>query len=227
MTSAMDRLDYSGDGLAETELLATPLEHIRLWVDAAQQRNAAHGDCPEPLAMSVATVDADGLPDVRTVLMRFLDGRGPGFVSSAWSTKAAQLQATPRMAASLTWPGLFRAIRFRGDAEVIEADAMEAYWQSRPWGSRISASISQQSHPVDSRATLEERFAEAAQRWPDHGRPDDVPVPEDWIGWRLRPVEVELWAGRRNRLHDRLVYERVGEGGLDDAASWRVSRRQP
>ncbi len=159
--------------------------------------------------------------------MRFLDGRGPGFVSSSDSTKGVELAANPVLATSLTWPGLYRAIRFRGSAERIAADEVGAYWATRPWGSRISAWASKQSAPVASRAELEAASDRYAARWPDRGRPDDVPVPEDWAGWRVVPDEVEFWAGRRDRLHDRLVFVRTGPGGLDDPAAWRVVRRQP
>ncbi len=222
-----ERTEYAGEGLAEGGLAATPLDQVRSWVDAAAQAARAAGPVAEPDAMSVATVDAQGRPNVRTVLMRFLDARGPGFVSSTDSAKGAELAANPVLAASLTWPGLYRAIRFRGPAERIGADEVGAYWVSRPWGSRISAWASTQSAPVASRAELEAAYERYAARWPDRGRPDDVPVPDTWAGWRVVPDEVELWAGRRDRLHDRLAYLRTGPGGLDDPTVWRVVRRQP
>ena len=96
------RTDYTGDGLAETELAATPYDQVRAWVEQARSRQAELGDVPEPDALSVATVDADG-PDVRTVLMRFLDPRGPGFVTNLDSTKGRQLRERPALAAALTW----------------------------------------------------------------------------------------------------------------------------
>ena len=226
MTPA-DRRDYHGEGLLEEHLAATPWRQVATWVDAARHRAAVEGDVPEPTALSVATVDADGCPDVRTVLMRFLDPSGPGFVTSLDSTKGRQLAANPHVAASLTWPSMYRAIRFRGTAHQIARHEIEEYFRGRPWGSRISAWASAQSRPVGSRAELEAAYASFAQRWPDHGRPDDVPVPPSWGGYRITCGEVELWAGRRDRLHDRLVFVRVGEGSLDDAGAWRVERRQP
>ncbi|MFV0462424.1 MAG: pyridoxamine 5'-phosphate oxidase [Nostocoides sp.] len=217
------RVDYLGEGITEEELLGTPLAMVSAWIEQATARR----DIVEPTALALATVDADHRPNVRTVLMRFLDERGPGFVSSTTSTKAEELAAFPGMAASLTWVPMFRAIRFRGVGEPIAADELLTYWRSRPWGSRISAWASAQSQPVSSRAELEAAYASYAQRWPDHGGPDDVPVPQDWAGWRIACDSVELWAGRRDRLHDRLRYVRVCDGTLADAGSWRIERLQP
>ncbi len=224
---SQQRTDYPGEGLSEAELAATPFQQARTWVDDAFARARTDSGLVEPSAMSVATVDAQGRPNVRTVLMRFFDERGPGFVSSTDSTKGVELAANPAMAAGLTWPGLFRAIRFRGSAEMMAAVEVDAYWRSRPWGSRISAWASVQSAPVASRGELKAAFDRYAARWPDHGRPDDVPVPDSWRGYRLVPHEVEFWAGRRDRLHDRLVFRRVGQGHLDDPTSWEVGRLQP
>jgi pyridoxamine 5'-phosphate oxidase len=221
------RVDYEGDGLTEDRLLATPYAQARLWVDEAVARSHVEQDVFEPLAMSVATVDAAGVPNVRVVLMRFLDERGPGFVTALTSTKGRELTATSAVAASLTWPAMYRAIRFRGHALEVSRAEVEEYFDSRPWASRISAWASQQSEPIGSRAELEAQYAVQAAAFPDHGRDDDVPVPDFWGGFRIVPDEVEFWAGRRNRLHDRLVFSRVGDGSLDDADAWRLFRRQP
>ncbi len=221
------RTDYTGTGISEDELAPTPLQQVRRWVDEAVERSRAQPDVPEPHALSVATVDADGMPDVRTVLMRVLDERGPGFYTGTTSTKGVHLAANPQVAASLVWPAMFRAIRFRGRAELLERDLVEDYFTSRPWGSRISAWASHQSQPAASRAELQRAYDEAAAQWPDTGSRDDVPVPDFWGGYRIVCDEVELWGGRRDRLHDRLVLTRVAEGSLEDAAAWRLHRRQP
>ena len=221
------RLDYEGDGLTEEQLLDTPYAQVRAWVDDAVARSRERSDVFEPLAMSVATVDAAGRPNVRTVLMRFLDERGPGFVTAITSTKGRELLGNPAAAVGLTWPAMYRAIRFRGHAVEVTREEVEAYFDARPWASRISAWASQQSEPIASREALEAQYAARAASFPDHGAPDDVPVPDFWGGFRVVPDEVELWAGRRNRLHDRLVFTRVGEGDLGDAASWELHRRQP
>ena len=221
------RTDYDGAGLGEEVLAPTPWAQASHWVDEAVERQEDRGDVPEPLSLSVATVDGQGRPDVRTVLMRFFDPTGPGFVTCLDSAKGVQLRGNPAVAASLTWAGMFRAVRFRGVAHELGRDEATDYFGQRPWGSRISAWGSWESRVIEGRAALEQAFEEYAERWPDHGRPTDVPVPDRWGGYRIRCDEVEFWAGRRNRLHDRLAFERVAEGTLDDAAAWRVLRRQP
>lgn len=223
----MQRIDYAGTGLDESELLPTPYAQARLWVDQALAAAAERPDVPEPVALSVATVDAAGVPDVRTVLMRFFDERGPGFVTNLDSVKGRQLRDHAHLAASLTWPALYRAIRFRGRAVPVGRDEVAAYFAQRPYGSRLSAWASHQSRPATGRAELERRWAEALERFPDTGQDDDVPVPDFWGGWRVDCDHVEFWAGRANRLHDRFAFTRVGEGSLDDAAAWSVTRLQP
>jgi pyridoxamine 5'-phosphate oxidase len=221
------RRDYVGEGISEEEVAPTPWQQARLWVDDAVARSQVHDDVPEPYAISVATVDATGRPNVRTVLMRFFDERGPGFVTALTSTKGRELTRNSAVAASLTWPAMYRAIRFRGNAIEVEREEVEQYFDSRPWASRISAWASRQSEPIGSRRELEAQYAARAAAFPDRGGDDDVPVPDFWGGFRIVPDEVEFWAGRRNRLHDRLVFTRTGEGDLGDAASWEVHRRQP
>ena len=113
------RRDYHGEGLTESELAATAWEQARGWVDDAVYRSAERHDVPEPLAMSLATVDAAGRPDVRTVLLRFFDPSGPGFVSSLESAKGVQITGNPAVAAAIVWPAMYRAIRFRGVARQL------------------------------------------------------------------------------------------------------------
>ena len=221
------RSEYAGEGLDEGGLAPTPLEQVRRWVADAEARQAERGDVPEPTALSVATVDADGRPNVRTVLMRFLDERGPGFVTDLGSAKSREITATGSIAASLTWPAMYRAVRFRGRAVPVGRDDIAAYFATRPWGSRISAWASDQSQPIADRATLVAAYERFAALYPDTGAPDDVPVPDGWGGWRIDCDEVELWAGRRDRLHDRLVFTRVADGDLGTPAAWTVHRRQP
>lgn len=220
-------MEYDGEGLSEETLLSTPWQQAVRWVAQAVARQDSNSDVPEPLAMSVATVDEVGRPDVRTVLMRFFDPSGPGFVTCLESTKGVQLRTHPGIAASLTWPSMFRAVRFRGVAKPLHRDELATYFGKRPWGARISAWASDQSRPVQGRSDLEARYQEYAARWPDGGRTDDVPVPDKWGGYRISCDEVEFWAGRRNRLHDRLVFSRCAEGSLDESAAWTTERRQP
>lgn len=224
---ASRRIDYEGPGLGEGEVPDAPYPLLQRWVEEAVARDVERGDVPEPTSMAVATVDADGRPDVRTVLMRFLDPRGPGFVTNLDSAKGDQLRANPGIAATLTWPAMFRAVRFRGTAELISREEVADYFGQRPWGSRISAWASRQSAPLAHRRELEERFAEYAARWPDRGRPDDVPVPDFWGGVRILADTVEFWAGRRDRLHDRVRFRRTGRGDLADPGAWSWERLQP
>ena len=226
MSDALRR-EYHGEGLTESDLAATPWEQARGWLDDAVHRSGERHDVPEPLSMSLATIDAAGRPDVRTVLMRFFDSAGPGFVSNLESTKGVQIAGNPAVAAAVVWPAMYRAIRFRGMARPLGRQEVETYFRERPWGSRIGAWASRQSQVIQGRAGLEEAYARYAAQWPDLGGPDDVPVPDFWGGFRIACDEVEFWAGRSNRLHDRLVFVRVGDGGLDDAPAWRVERRQP
>ncbi|HYO85238.1 MAG TPA: pyridoxamine 5'-phosphate oxidase [Dermatophilaceae bacterium] len=225
--SDVRRWDYTGEGLSEDQVAATPWQQADDWIRQAEEMVARNEALHEPTSMAVATVDAQGLPDVREVLLRFFTPAGPGFVTSRHSAKAAQIAVNPVMAASLTWSPLFRAIRFRGGAQELPADVVDGYWGSRPWGSRISAWVSKQSHPIASRADLERQVAELSERWPDRGSPDDVPVPPDWVGYRLVCDEVEFWAGRSDRLHDRFRFTRIGEGDLDTGAAWSRGRLQP
>ncbi|MGB3686360.1 MAG: pyridoxamine 5'-phosphate oxidase [Ornithinimicrobium sp.] len=223
----VDRVEYDGEGLSESQMAPTLLEQIDSWVDQAQARHRDHGDVPEPRALSVATVDAQGQPDVRTVLMRFLQPRGIAFLTNTSSAKGMQLAANQRLAASLTWPSMYRSIRFAGVAERVDDKDVRDYFIDRPWASRISAWASAQSRPTDSRETLEAAYQEYAERYPDTGDGGDVPVPPEWGGYWLLPHRVEFWAGRRNRLHDRLAFSRSSPGPLDAADGWTRQRLQP
>jgi pyridoxamine 5'-phosphate oxidase len=226
MSDALRR-EYDGEGLTESALAATPWEQARLWVDDAVYRSVERDDVPEPMSMSLATVDAAGRPDVRTVLMRFFDPAGPGFVTNLESAKGIQIAGDPGVAAALVWPAMYRAIRFRGIAHQLGRVEVERYFGERPWGSRISSWASRQSQVIEGRSVLEETYERYALRWPDRGSPTDVPVPDFWGGYRITCDEVEFWAGRSNRLHDRLAFLRVRDGALDDAETWRLERRQP
>lgn len=221
------RIDYDGEGLDESQVPPAPYDLVRQWVGDARRRQDALGDVPEPEAISIATANAQGAPHVRTVLMRYLETDGPGFYTNLESAKASDLAANPQVAGALTWPMMFRAIRFTGTARELPRDVVRTYFDSRPWGSRVGAWVSKQSRPLDSRAELEAANAEMAARYPDTGSPDDVPLPDFWGGYRIDCDEIEFWAGRHSRLHDRLVFVRTAEGNLDDPSAWRLERRWP
>lgn len=215
------------EGLTEDRIARTPWQQADAWLTDALEAARTGPGIDEPTAMAVATVDAEGLPDVRECLLKFWTPAGPGFISSRHSSKAAHIAVNPVLAGSLTWPALVRAIRFRGSAVEVPPDAVARYWAERPWEARISACASRQSQPVANRDALERAAAECAARWPDHGRPDDVPVPDDCVGYRIECEQVEFWAGRRDRLHDRFRFTRVGPGDLNAPAAWSRVRLQP
>ncbi len=218
------RVPYTVGFLDEGDLAATPLAQFQAWF-----ADAVEAGLVEPNAMALATADAQGAPSVRTVLLKQADARGFVFYTGYSSRKGTELTTNPRAALAFAWLALQRQVCVRGDVERASPQESAAYFASRPWGSRIGAWASRQSQPLAERSVLERRWAQLAESHPDHGRDDDVPLPPHWGGFVLRPAEVEFWQGRPSRLHDRLVYVAVAGGSrmLDDAASWRVERRQP
>jgi pyridoxamine 5'-phosphate oxidase len=217
------RLSYAGVPFLPGEVDGAPLPLLRRWYTEA----VADERVAEPGAMVVATVDESGYPDARTVLLKGMDADGLTFFTNLGSTKARQLRRTPYAAAVLLWHPMFRQVRLRGRVTEVSRDEAAAYFATRPRGSQVASRASHQSQPIASRAELEAMVLVEDERWPDTGSPDDVPLPDWWGGYRLHPDSVELWVGQRSRLHDRVLFTRAGEGGLDDAASWRPSRLQP
>ncbi|WP_255472680.1 pyridoxamine 5'-phosphate oxidase [Quadrisphaera setariae] len=219
---AEHRVDYSDAGLDAADLAPAPLEQFHRWWDEA----SSDPRIAEPNAVVLATVDAGGLPDARTVLLKGADARGFVFYTNLGSAKARQLAAAPHAALVLPWHPQQRQVRVRGEVEQVSRDESAAYFATRPRGSQLGAHASRQSAEVASREDLARAYEAAAARFPEPGA---VPLPDGWGGFLVRPVEVELWVGRRSRLHDRLVYLSVtGEPApLDDAGAWRVVRRQP
>ena len=166
--------------------------------------------------MMLATVGPGGRPSVRAVLLKGADARGFVFYTNLESRKAGELAANPHVALAFHWKSLARQVRVEGDAAPVTDQEADAYFATRPRESRIGAWASDQSRPLDSRATLERRLAEAERRY--DGR--EVPRPADWSGFRIVPQLVEFWQERPHRLHDRIVFTRDGEG-------WRKQRLFP
>jgi pyridoxamine 5'-phosphate oxidase len=167
-------------------------------------------------AMALATVDAEGLPDARMVLLKDVDDRGFTFYSNRESAKGRALAAHPHAALLFHWKSLRRQVRVRGPVEPVSTAEADAYFASRARESRIGAWASDQSRPLDSREALELAVARETARF--EGR--EVPRPERWTGWRVIPESVEFWRDRPFRLHDRLRFDRDGEG-------WTRTRLQP
>ncbi len=159
-------------------------------------------------AMALSTVDADGTPDSRMVLLKDVDARGFTFYSNAHSAKGRQLAERPVAALLFHWKSLRRQVRVRGRIEPVTTQEADAYFASRARESRIGAWASDQSRPLDARETLEAAVAENETRF-DGG---EVPRPDHWTGWRVLPDSVEFWRDRPFRLHDRLRFDRAGEG---------------
>jgi pyridoxamine 5'-phosphate oxidase len=191
---------------------SNPFPLFDTWLGEAEKAepNDAH-------AMALATVDGDGLPNVRMVLLK---GHGPdGFVfyTNFESAKGREVIGHAKAAVVFHWKSLRRQVRVRGPVTEVTGAEADAYFASRSHGSKVGAWASQQSRPLDSRATLEKRAAEFAAKYPQ-----DVPRPPYWSGWRITPVEIEFWQDGASRLHDRIVFRRAGPG-----AAWTKTRLNP
>jgi pyridoxamine 5'-phosphate oxidase len=177
--------------------------------------------------MVLATVDAGGHPNARTVLLKGLDAAGAEFYTNLGSTKGTELAEAPYAALVLLWHPMFRQVRLRGPVEPVTRAESAAYFATRPRGSQLASRASHQSQPLGSRAELVAAVEAEEARWPDTGSGLDVPLPDYWGGFRLRPVEVELWVGQPSRLHDRVRYAAAPGARLDDERAWTRTRLQP
>ena len=171
----------------------------------------------DPDACALATVDANGLPDVRMVLLKRFDERGFVFFTNAESNKGHELEGNLKAAIVLHWKSLNRQIRIRGPVERVSSAESDAYFATRPRGAQIGAWASRQSRPLDSRATLEAAIARYEKEYPG-----TVPRPPHWGGYRIVPLQIEFWMDQKFRLHDRLVFSREQPG-----APWRTETLYP
>ena len=205
------RIQYETEGLDLADIDADPVTQWHRWYDQAVEAGLV-----EPEAMTVATVDAEGRPDARIVLVRGVDESGLVFFTNYTSAKGTQLETTAVASAVFGWLGLHRQVRGRGNVERLDAESSSEYFGSRPRGSRIGAWASPQSSVIADRDELDRRVAEVEARFPG----DDVPRPDFWGGWLIRPFEWEFWQGRPSRLHDRLRFS--GRPG-----DWTIERLAP
>jgi pyridoxamine 5'-phosphate oxidase len=182
-----------------TEYSPDPLEQLSSWLDTE--------------VVALATATADGAPSVRMILLKSADEQGLLFFTSYESRKGQELAENARAAMLIHSPG--RQIRVEGAVEKVSAAESDAYWETRPRGSQIAATVSSQSEPIESREALEERFAEL-----DRTNPGELPRPPHWGGYRLVPDSYEFWEHRENRLHDRIRYTR-------DGSRWTIQRLAP
>ncbi len=203
--------DY-GLPLLEQDLDPDPLRQFERWFTDA---GAAGVRLPE--AAAVATASADGAPSVRMVLVKGFDERGFVFFTNYAGRKGMELAANPRAALMFYWDPLGRQVRLEGPVTRTSAEETAAYARSRPRGSQLSALASPQSQPVASREELERRVVELRDRYGE----GELPLSDEWGGFRLDPQSIEFWQQRHDRLHDRLVYRRAQDAG------WRVERLAP
>lgn len=207
------RQDYRQASLNEDEVNGDALVQFDMWFNQAVETSQPPN---EPNAMTLATVDEHGAPDARIVLLKGFDQRGFFFFTNFGSQKGRQLALHPFAALVFHWPDLERQVRVRGSVTPLPDEESIAYFKSRPRDSQISAIASKQSTPIASRDTLEKLWQQTMHWLGDH--PPEKPA--DWGGYVVAPTQIEFWQGRPNRLHDRLLYTRVGDG-------WKIDRLSP
>lgn len=213
MADALSRhTDYGEIALEEGSLLGDPMKQVEQWLIEADEQGVY-----EPNAMVLSTIDPDGAPTSRTVLCRGVSDHGITFFTDYTSQKGRALDAHPEVAVVFPWYILHRQIKIRGTVEKVSAADSDAYFFTRPRDSRIGAWASDQSQPIESREALEAKVEQATLRFDGV---DEVPRPEKWGGYLIRPRSIEFWAGRRSRLHDRIRFVKQPDG-------WSIERLQP
>lgn len=206
------RVQYETAGLEISDLDLDPVAQWKLWHDQAHEAGVA-----EPNSVVLSTVDANGVPDARNLLIRGADAEGFSFFTNYLSAKSRQLQSQPVAAATSSWLDLHRQVRIRGEVTRLGAAASDDYFGSRPRESQLGAWASPQSEILHDRNALEQLLAQVRARFEG----SEVPRPPHWGGWLLAPLEVEFWQGRPSRLHDRFRYRRSTTG------EWTIDRLAP
>lgn len=205
------REEYTQAGLTRSMLQQDPLRQFEQWFEQARTAKVH-----EVNAMSLATVAADGMPQVRTVLLKSFDHKGFVFYTNYGSAKAKQLADNPQASILLPWLTLERQVRISGAVEKVSPAESFKYFSSRPKGSQLGAWISEQSSVISNRAILSKMLEQVKQRF----KQGKIPLPDSWGGYRVKPQHYEFWQGRKNRLHDRFQYQKTATG-------WQIERLAP
>lgn len=205
------RREYLKGGLHRKDLAENPFDQFSLWMQQAIEL-----EFTDPTAMTVATVDANGQPSQRIVLLKHVDNAGFVFYTNYSSRKARDLALNPRISLHFPWHSIERQVKVCGVASKISAAESLKYFVSRPRESQIAALASRQSSVLSSRSVLLNQFEALKQKF----QAGQIPVPDFWGGFRVVPAEIEFWQGGANRLHDRFRYQRAGDG-------WQIDRLAP
>jgi pyridoxamine 5'-phosphate oxidase len=211
------RREYTQGGLERDDLADNPLEQFDRWM----QQTIATG-IPDPNAMTVATVDASGQPSQRIVLLKHLDKKGFVFYTNLNSRKAQDLKQNPKISLHFPWYLLERQVKVCGVAEPLSKTEVLKYFVTRPRDSQLGAWASQQSRPISSRALLMQQFEAMKNKF---GR-GEIPLPDFWGGFRVKPHQIEFWQGGAARMHDRFQYT-LQQNGLQEDGQWTIQRLEP
>jgi len=204
------RVSYEQGELNESEVSHNPLDQFNKWL-----QEAIKNQVPEPNAMVLATVSKDGQPGARNVLLKSADDNGFIFFSNKHSDKASDLKQNPNCTLLFSWLSQHRQVIVKGKAEEISKEESNTYFQTRPYGSRISAWVSNQSIVIKNREELEIKVKEFMDKYPEN-----VPMPDHWGGYLVKPESIEFWQGRPSRLHDRIRFTKK-------ANTWTIERIAP
>ena len=204
------RVSYEQGELNESDVSHNPLDQFNTWL-----QEAIKNQVPEPNAMVLSTVNKDGQPGARNVLLKSADDDGFIFFSNKNSDKASDLKQNPPCTLLFSWLSQHRQVIVKGKAEEISREESNTYFQTRPYGSRISAWVSEQSQVIKSREELEIKVKEFMDKYPEN-----VPMPDYWGGYLVKPESIEFWQGRPSRLHDRIRFTKKGN-------TWTIERISP
>lgn len=206
------RKNYSRQALSEESVSQDPIDQFNAWLEEAIQ-----AEVEEPTAMVLSTVNSDGKPSARVVLLKDVSAHGLSFFTNYDSRKGQELKDNPFASVTFFWPALERQVRIEGKVVMVAPDVSDAYFHSRPKGSQIGAWASPQSQVIQSREVIEKKDKELTTQY---ATSEQIPRPPHWGGYQLQPERVEFWQGRPNRLHDRIVYEQQDE-------KWLIRRLAP